>query len=30
LHFRFDFEAGDEIGRRAAGLALAQLAIALR
>jgi membrane-associated phospholipid phosphatase len=30
LHYRFDCEAGDEIGRRAAALALAKLAPALR
>jgi hypothetical protein len=30
LHYRFDCEAGDEIGRRAAALALARLAPALR
>ena len=30
LHYRFDNEAGDEIGRRAAALALARLAPALR
>ncbi len=30
LHYRFDVEAGDEIGRRAAVLALARLAPALR
>lgn len=30
LHFRFDCEAGDEIGRRAAELALAKVAPALR
>jgi membrane-associated phospholipid phosphatase len=30
LHYRFDCDAGDEIGRRAAALALAKLAPALR
>jgi hypothetical protein len=30
LHYRFDCDAGDEIGRRAAALALAKLASALR
>jgi hypothetical protein len=30
LHYRFDVEAGEEIGRRAAALALARMAPALR